>query len=53
MHRERPGFWECALATVDELILARRGRWEQLAALLQRAGSDPRRLHATEIEQLS
>jgi uncharacterized membrane protein SpoIIM required for sporulation len=41
------------LATVDELILARRGRWEQLAVLLQRAGSDPRRLHATEIEQLS
>ena len=41
------------MATVDELIQARRARWEQLAFLLQRAGSDPRRLQATEIEQLS
>ncbi|MCC7367155.1 MAG: stage II sporulation protein M [Chloroflexi bacterium] len=41
------------MATVDELIAARRARWEQLAVLLKRAGSDPRRLSAAEIESLS
>jgi uncharacterized membrane protein SpoIIM required for sporulation len=41
------------VATVDELVRSRRHHWEQLAALLARAASDPRRLHATEIEQLS
>jgi uncharacterized membrane protein SpoIIM required for sporulation len=41
------------VSTVDEMILARRARWEALKALLDRAGSDPRRLEAAEIEQLS
>lgn len=41
------------MASVDDLILARRERWEALRALLDRAGSDPRRLDAHEIEALS
>jgi uncharacterized membrane protein SpoIIM required for sporulation len=41
------------LSSVDELILTRRERWESLRALLDRAGSDPRRLDAAEIERLS
>jgi uncharacterized membrane protein SpoIIM required for sporulation len=41
------------VSSVDELILTRRARWESLTALLDRAGSDPRRLEAAEIERLS
>jgi uncharacterized membrane protein SpoIIM required for sporulation len=41
------------VSSVDELILTRRERWESLKALLDRAGSDPRRLDAVEIERLS
>jgi uncharacterized membrane protein SpoIIM required for sporulation len=41
------------VASVDDLILARRERWEALRTLLDRAGSDPRRLEAFEIERLS
>lgn len=41
------------MATIDEIILARRERWEALRELLDRAGSDPRRLQADEIERLS
>ena len=41
------------MASVDDLILTRRERWEALRALLDRAGSDPRRLDASEIERLS
>jgi uncharacterized membrane protein SpoIIM required for sporulation len=41
------------VSSVDELILTRRERWESLKALLDRAGSDPRRLDAAEIERLS
>jgi uncharacterized membrane protein SpoIIM required for sporulation len=40
------------VASVDDLILARRERWEALQALIDRAGNDPRRLEAAEIEQL-
>jgi uncharacterized membrane protein SpoIIM required for sporulation len=40
------------VASVDDLILARRERWEALRALIARAGNDPRRLDAAEIEQL-
>ena len=40
------------MASVDDLILARRERWEALQALIDRAGNDPRRLEAAEIEQL-
>jgi uncharacterized membrane protein SpoIIM required for sporulation len=40
------------VAGVDEFILARRERWETLQSLIGRAGNDPRRLQATEIEQL-
>lgn len=39
--------------SVDDLILTRRERWETLRGLLDRAGSDPRRLEAFEIERLS
>ena len=38
---------------MDDLILTRRARWESLSALLDRAGTDPRRLDAAEIERLS
>lgn len=41
------------MASVDELILTRRDRWQALGALLDRAGTDPRRLEAAEIEKLS
>jgi uncharacterized membrane protein SpoIIM required for sporulation len=41
------------LAAVDEFISAQRPRWEELEALLRRAGRDPRRLEAAEIERLS
>src|SRR5262249_29649287 len=41
------------VSSVDELILTRRERWESLKALLDRAGSDPRRLEAADIERLS
>ncbi len=41
------------VSSVDDLILARRERWEALRGLLDRAGSDPRRLEAAEIERLS
>ncbi|MGE3913064.1 MAG: stage II sporulation protein M [Chloroflexota bacterium] len=41
------------MATVDELIQARQERWQTLKSLLDRAGSDPRRLQADEIERLS
>jgi uncharacterized membrane protein SpoIIM required for sporulation len=41
------------MSSVDELILTRRERWQALGALLDRAGSDPRRLDAAEIERLS
>jgi uncharacterized membrane protein SpoIIM required for sporulation len=41
------------VSSVDDLILTRRERWEALRVLLDRAGSDPRRLRASEIEQLS
>lgn len=41
------------MSSVDELILTRRERWESLRNLLDRAGSDPRRLDAAEIERLS
>jgi uncharacterized membrane protein SpoIIM required for sporulation len=41
------------VSSVDDLILTRRERWEALRALLDRAGSDPRRLDAAEIERLS
>ena len=41
------------MSSIDELILTRRERWEALRALLDRAGSDPRRLEAAEIERLS
>jgi uncharacterized membrane protein SpoIIM required for sporulation len=41
------------VSSIDELILTRRERWESLQALLDRAGSDPRRLDAAEIERLS
>jgi uncharacterized membrane protein SpoIIM required for sporulation len=39
--------------SIDDLILTRRPRWEALRALLDRAGNDPRRLEASEIERLS
>jgi uncharacterized membrane protein SpoIIM required for sporulation len=41
------------VSSVDDLIVTRRERWESLRALLDRAGSDPRRLDAAEIERLS
>jgi uncharacterized membrane protein SpoIIM required for sporulation len=41
------------LPSIDDLILTRRERWEALRALLDRAGNDPRRLEASEIERLS
>lgn len=41
------------MSSVDDLILARRERWQALTTLLDRAGSDPRRLDAGEIERLS
>jgi uncharacterized membrane protein SpoIIM required for sporulation len=41
------------VSSVDDLILTRRERWEALRTLLDRAGSDPRRLDAPEIERLS
>jgi uncharacterized membrane protein SpoIIM required for sporulation len=41
------------VSSADDLILTRRARWEALRALLDRAGSDPRRLEASEIERLS
>ena len=40
------------MAGVDDFILARQERWESLRALIGRAGSDPHRLQAAEIEQL-
>jgi uncharacterized membrane protein SpoIIM required for sporulation len=40
------------VAGVDEFILARQARWEALRSLIGRAGNDPRRLQAAEIEQL-
>jgi uncharacterized membrane protein SpoIIM required for sporulation len=39
--------------SIDDLMLSRRERWEALRALLDRAGNDPRRLEASEIERLS
>lgn len=39
------------MAGVDEFILARQERWEALRSLIGRAGNDPRRLQAAEIEQ--
>ena len=41
------------VSSIDDLILTRQGRWEELRVLLDRAGSDPRRLEASEIERLS
>jgi uncharacterized membrane protein SpoIIM required for sporulation len=41
------------VSSVDDLMLTRRERWESLRALLDRAGSDPRRLEAADIERLS
>jgi uncharacterized membrane protein SpoIIM required for sporulation len=41
------------VASVDDLILTRRARWESLKALVDRAGNDPRRLDAADIERLS
>jgi uncharacterized membrane protein SpoIIM required for sporulation len=40
------------MAGVDEFILARQERWQALRSLVGRAGNDPRRLQAAEIEQL-
>ena len=40
------------MAGVDDFILTRQARWESLNALMRRAGNDPRRLQASEIEQL-
>jgi uncharacterized membrane protein SpoIIM required for sporulation len=40
------------MAAVDEFIAAHRGGWEELEDLLRRAGQDPRRLEADEIERL-
>jgi uncharacterized membrane protein SpoIIM required for sporulation len=41
------------LAAVDEFISAHRGAWEELERLIKRAGRDPRRLEADQIERLS
>ena len=40
------------MANVDEFILQRRPGWDELRALIDRAGRDPRRLDAAEIERL-
>lgn len=40
------------MAAVDEFIAAHRGGWDELERLLGRAGQDPRRLRAEEIERL-
>jgi uncharacterized membrane protein SpoIIM required for sporulation len=40
------------LAAVDEFIAAHRGDWDELELLLRRAGQEPRRLAAAEIERL-
>ena len=40
------------MSTIDEFILQRRPGWDELRALIDRAGRDPRRLDAAEIERL-
>lgn len=40
------------MAVVDEFIAAHRGGWEELERLLRRAGQEPRRLQAAELERL-
>ena len=40
------------MAYIDEFILQRRPGWDELRALIGRAGRDPRRLDAAEIERL-
>ena len=39
-------------SSIDEFIRQRRPGWDDLRALIDRAGRDPRRLHAAEIERL-
>jgi uncharacterized membrane protein SpoIIM required for sporulation len=41
------------LAAIDEFLTMHRGAWEELERLISRAGRDPRRLDAEQIERLS